>query len=192
MLVGFTLWTICSALYDRDGNKQAGRAVIGMMILHGSFYNIAWSGLLYSYSVEILPFKVRAKGIMILTLAVQGAAVFNQYVNPIGLAHLYPHWKFYIIYCVSQSFRFHPGKYCHCSHVSHQIWIAFELIVVFFAYVETRGPTLEEIAKLFDGDDAAVGGLDMETVTAISAAGRKEDKLDLVHDEAAEVILTKI
>lgn len=104
MLVGFTLWTICSALYDRDGNQAAGRAVIGCMILHGSFYNIAWSGLLFAYCVEILPFKIRAKGIMILTLAVQLAAVFNQYVNPIGLANLIPHWKFYIVYCVSLTF----------------------------------------------------------------------------------------
>src|ERR1700760_869302 len=102
MLIAFTLWTVCSALYDRDGNTKAGKGVIACMVVHGSFYNIAWSGLLYAYSVEILPFKIRAKGIMILSLAIQGAAVFNQYVNPIGLAHLFPHWKFYIIYCVSE------------------------------------------------------------------------------------------
>jgi hypothetical protein len=100
MLVSFSLWTACSALYELDNNVAAGRAVIACMIIHGSFYNLAWSGLLFAYSVEILPYKLRAKGIMIMILAVQGAAVFNQYVNPIGLDNLYPHWKFYIIYCV--------------------------------------------------------------------------------------------
>jgi hypothetical protein len=28
--------------------------------------------------------------------------------------------------------------------------------------VETRGPTLEELAKIFDGDDAAVGHVDID------------------------------
>jgi hypothetical protein len=63
-----------------DGNKAAGKAIIGLMIVHGSFYNIAWSGLLYSYSVEILPYTLRAKGVMVMSFAVQVAAVFNQLV----------------------------------------------------------------------------------------------------------------
>jgi len=31
-------------------------------------------------------------------------------------------------------------------------------------YVETRGPTLEELAKIIDGDDAAVAHLDIDQV----------------------------
>jgi hypothetical protein len=58
--------------------------------------------------------------------------------------------------------------------------------VVFFAYIETRGPTLEEIARLFDGDNAAVGGLDMDTATAISRAEGKEAALDLAEVEHEE------
>jgi hypothetical protein len=35
---------------------------------------------------------------------------------------------------------------------------------VYFFYVETRGPTLEELAKIFDGDDAAVAHVDLREV----------------------------
>lgn len=32
-------------------------------------------------------------------------------------------------------------------------------------YVETRGPTLEELAKVIDGDDAAVGRVDIHPIS---------------------------
>lgn len=36
--------------------------------------------------------------------------------------------------------------------------LVLECLAIYFLYVETRGPTLEEIAILFDGDDANVVG----------------------------------
>ena len=39
-----------------------------------------------------------------------------------------------------------------------------ELVFVYFFYVETRGPTLEELAKIFDGEDAEVAHLDLHAV----------------------------
>ena len=33
-----------------------------------------------------------------------------------------------------------------------------ECLSIFFLFVETKGPTLEEIAQLFDGIDANIGG----------------------------------
>lgn len=35
-----------------------------------------------------------------------------------------------------------------------QLWDVVEAIWVYFVFVETKGPTLEEIAKIFDGADA--------------------------------------
>ena len=61
---------------------------------------------------------------------------FFRYVNPVGLDNLLPHYKFYVVYCV---------------------WLAVELTVVYFFFIETKGPTLEEVAKIFDGENAEVG-----------------------------------
>ncbi|KAK2768661.1 hypothetical protein FQN54_000517 [Arachnomyces sp. PD_36] len=157
MLISFTVWTICSSIYQRSGNKAAGRAVIAMIWTHGFTYAFAWSGLLVAYTVEILPFKIRAKGLMIMNLAIQVALTINNYANPEGFLHLQPNYKFYIIYTV---------------------WIAFELIFVFFLYVETKGPTLEEIAKIFDGPNADVAQIHPEKMEteAISSGYTKEEE----------------
>lgn len=42
-----------------------------------------------------------------------------------------------------------------------QVWDVLEAIWVYFVFVETKGPTLEEIAKIFDGEDA-IAHIDME------------------------------
>jgi hypothetical protein len=112
-----------------------------MLVLYGLAYSIAWSGLLVAYAVEIVPFALRAKGLAIMFFCVNAALFFNNYVNPIALAAI--RWKYYIVYVV---------------------WLLVELIVVYFFYPETRGPTLEEMAKIFDGDEAAVGQVDLDIV----------------------------
>jgi len=45
-----------------------------------------------------------------------------------------------------------------------QCWIFLELTFVYFMYVETKGPTLEELAKVIDGDDADVARIDIRQV----------------------------
>lgn len=136
MLVTFIVWTICSARYAMNNNdKGAAKAVIGMIYIYYFCYNLAWSGLLVGYTVEILPYNIRAKGMTVMFLCVDISLFFNQYVNPIALQNIT--WKYYIFYCV---------------------WLGVELAVVYFFYIETRNTPLEEIAKHFDGEDAVVGG----------------------------------
>lgn len=150
MLISFTFLTICTSLYQNDGNKVAGKAVIGMIWLYSVSYALAWSGLLVGYTVEILPYKIRAKGLMLLNFWIQVALTVTQYVNPYGFKGLNPTYKFYIIY---------------------NVWIFLELIFVYFFYIETKGPTLEEIAKIFDGEEAEVGEVDLVKV-GLSGANR--------------------
>ncbi|KAF2279110.1 hexose transporter protein [Westerdykella ornata] len=135
MMLCFVVWTICSERYDATKVKANGSAVVAMIFLYYTFYNMAWSGLLVGYTVEILPFSLRAKGMCYMFAFVDVALFFNTYVNPIALEDI--HWKYYIVYCV---------------------WLAFELTFVWFYYIETKNTPLEEIAKHFDGDAALVGG----------------------------------
>jgi len=135
MLFCFIVWTICSERYNAGHNKQNGSAVVAMIFLYYTSYNCAWSGLLVGYTVEILPYSIRAKGMCYMFAMVDIALFFNTYVNPIALDKI--GWKYYIVYCV---------------------WLAFELVFVYFFYIETRNTPLEEIAKHFDGETALVGG----------------------------------
>lgn len=100
MLLSFIVWTIASSFQQRDGNKAAGNAVIAMIWIFSVFYALAWSGLLVAYTVEILPFKIRAKGLMVMNFCIQVALTINNYLNPLGFQHLKPNYKFYIIYTV--------------------------------------------------------------------------------------------
>lgn len=57
----------------------------------------------------------------------------------------------------------------------YTLWNFCELLFVFFFYVETKGPTLEEIARIFDGGDA-VEHIDIDQL-------EKETQLNAMHEE---------
>ncbi|KIX05860.1 uncharacterized protein Z518_03833 [Rhinocladiella mackenziei CBS 650.93] len=98
----FIAWTICSAVYQNDGDKAASQAVVAFIwIFNCSSYELAWSGLLVAYTMEIIPCKIRAKGTS-------------------------TRWD--------------------------------------------KGPTLEKIAKIFGGEDAEVGQVDLDKADAIVGA----------------------
>ncbi|KAI1335644.1 sugar transporter [Xylariaceae sp. FL0016] len=141
----FIFWTLCSGLYGEHRSPGSNKAMIFFIWLYQVAYSMAWSGLLVGYAIEILPYKLRAKGLMILNLMIQAALCLNEYANPVAFkAFGQDHsWKLYIIYT---------------------FWIFCELCFVYFMYVETKGPTLEELAKVIDGDEARVAHLDLEQV----------------------------
>lgn len=63
------------------------------------FYGVAgaaWPGLTVSYTIEILPYNIRAKGLTLCFFFTALSGVFNQWVNPLGLESL--HWRFYFVY----------------------------------------------------------------------------------------------
>lgn len=101
MMICFIIWTICSARFNIEGstNHKMGNAVVAMIFLYYVCYNMAWSGLLVGYAVEILPYNIRAKGMCIVWFTVDAALFINTYVNPVALDNI--GWKYYIVYVSS-------------------------------------------------------------------------------------------
>ncbi|KAF4124144.1 Sugar (and other) transporter [Geosmithia morbida] len=150
MFVCLVFWTLCFALYEVYDMPGADTGVIFLIWLFSFAYAIAWSGLLIAYAVEILPYTLRAKGLMVVNLCVQAALALNNQANPVAFDYWAGEtWKLYIIYVA---------------------WVLFELFFVFWKYVETKGPTLEELAKIIDGPDAPVASINI-------------GKLEYEHDE---------
>lgn len=130
MLVFWTIETVCFFLSSVHGNVTAAHTFIAMNAIFGTFYALAYSPLIVTYTIEILPFEIRSRGYTFFNFTVCASLVFNQYVNPIALKAL--GWKYYTVYIA---------------------WLVFEVTFIYFYLVETRNRTLEETAALFDGDD---------------------------------------
>jgi len=131
MLVFWTLQTVCVALYAQDNSRKgAAHTVIAMIFLFYGFYDLAFTPLIVSYTVEILPYSLRAKGFTVFNFSISLSLIFNQYVNPIALGKIA--WKYYLVYVV---------------------FLAFEVVFCYFFIIETKGLSLEETAALFDGAD---------------------------------------
>ena len=94
MMLFYMAQAICFAEYAEHGTVAAAHAVIAFIFLFSSAYALAFSPLVISYTVEILPFPLRAKGLCLFNFTVSLALIFNQYVNPIALDAL--GWKYYV------------------------------------------------------------------------------------------------
>lgn len=151
MLVAFGLWTITEALFNALHKTAAAKATIPLIFLFYLFYDIAYTPMLVAYTLEILPYKIRAKGFALMNLTVFLTIAFNQFINPWLLDLI--GWWYYIVYCG---------------------WLILELLFVLRYIVETKGRTLEETAAIFDGelelerDLVVLGG---EVATAVSLNG---------------------
>ncbi len=84
MVASCACWTAMGALYDGSGGADAayGYAELLFIWLFGLFYDIGFSGLLVAYALEVLPFHLRAKGMMIMNVTVQAVLILGKYVSP--------------------------------------------------------------------------------------------------------------
>ncbi|KAF9052411.1 general substrate transporter [Hymenopellis radicata] len=164
MLVAFGCWTITEALFNELHRASAAKATIPLIFLYYFFYDIAYSPMLVAYTLEILPYKIRAKGFAVMNIAVMLTIAFNQFVNPWAIQAI--GWWYYIVYCG---------------------WLIIELVFVVTFIVETKGRTLEETAAIFDGEqqeqDIAHMGGEAATMT-MSRAVALEDRVPTDSDES--------
>ncbi|KIL88267.1 lactose permease [Fusarium avenaceum] len=138
-LAVYIVWTALEATYEMStdlnedgtgGPSGIAKGVLAMIFLFNVFFTAGWGVLQVTYVVEILPFNLRARGLVLYNLFVACALIFNQYANPVGVTN--SKWKYYITY---------------------DVWLAVEAVVVYFLFVETRGLSLEETALVLDGQE---------------------------------------
>ncbi|CAJ0542298.1 Ff.00g000080.m01.CDS01 [Fusarium sp. VM40] len=182
MFLTLIFWTLTCGLFEQHQAPGANNAMIFLVWLHGVFYSTCWSGLLIGYAVEILPYSLRAKGLMFLNISVQIALLLNNYLNPLAFSawkapdedSLYGGntWRLYLIYT---------------------IWVLGEVLFIYFMYVETRGPTLEEVAKVIDGDNAAVADVRLDSVEKEILTNEQAERVSSVDGkEVHEVSPSKV
>lgn len=86
MIVFYSLQTVFSTVYVRTGHQGLAHAFVAFIFLFYSFFNLAFPTLLISYSLEIFPYSLRAKGIAFFNFFGCLMIIFGQHVQaPIGL-----------------------------------------------------------------------------------------------------------
>jgi hypothetical protein len=128
MLIVFSMWMITTALFDETKSAVAVKATVPLIFMFFFFYDFAYTPMIVSYTLEILPYNIRARGLAIMNFSAYLSNTFNVFVNPWALDAI--GWKYYLVYCG---------------------WLVLELAFVMMFIVETKGRTLEETAALFDG-----------------------------------------
>ncbi|KAH7083007.1 sugar transporter [Paraphoma chrysanthemicola] len=160
MLVGYILVTGLSGSFAESGNPATGIAVIPFLFVFFAGYDIALTPFLTAYPCEIWPYRLRSHGLTTTWITAVVANFFNTFVNPIALESI--GWKYYFVFVV--------------------VLIAM-FITVYFYYPETRGYTLEHMAVLFDGEDAAPSSAETaERAFSVTEKGGYEGR---VHEENA-------
>ncbi|EFQ35755.1 hypothetical protein CGRA01v4_01579 [Colletotrichum graminicola] len=142
MLVSYIVITGLSGSFANTGNAAVGTAVIPFLFIFFMGYDIALTPLIISYPIEIWPYRLRSRGFTVTYLAGIFGGLFNMFVNPVALQSI--GWKYYFVYVV--------------------FLVAF-LVISYLFYPETRGHTLEQIALIFDGEEAEL--LPEETKTEV-------------------------
>ncbi|KAJ5535212.1 hypothetical protein N7527_001466 [Penicillium freii] len=125
------------ASFNADHITQSmGYGFIACIFLYGIIYSFCWTTLQALYPAEILPTRVRAKGLAFQGLVSGGASFINMYATPVGMSTI--GWKMYTIFLV-----FHFMEY----------------LAMFFTLPETKGRTLEEIEEVFEAGNVVKASL---------------------------------
>lgn len=90
---------------SHDKAQRFGIAQIVFIWIFGIFYSIGFSGLLVAYTLEVLPFQLRARGVMIMNITVQAILAISAQTNPVAIENLPHAWNFWLFYTVRPSIQ---------------------------------------------------------------------------------------
>ncbi|KAG5789091.1 hypothetical protein H9Q69_011858 [Fusarium xylarioides] len=126
--------TAGSPVFAKDNtNKAAAYTVVAFLYLFSPAYNLSFNSNLSLYIPEILPYRMRTKGLSFFYFVQFCFIMLSTFIVPIGLRDIT--WKFYIIFIG---------------------WVMVKFVGVYLVFPETKGPSLEEIAWIFNGPNSGV------------------------------------
>ncbi|KAL2821296.1 hypothetical protein BDW59DRAFT_164327 [Aspergillus cavernicola] len=132
ILAQMLFWFSALCFASLPAKSSAGIAVVVFIYLFSPAYNLGLNSNLGLYITEIVPYTLRLRGMAVFQFWNLGFSLFSTFAVPVGLDAL--GWKLYCIFVA---------------------WVVVEGVVVWCTFPETKGPTLEEIAVVFDGPRAA-------------------------------------
>ena len=136
MLLFFVLQTVCSARYAITQSHSAAHAVIAFIFLFYASYDIAFTPLIVSYTLEILPYPLRAKGFTLFGFVLSIAIIFNQYVNPVALRKI--GWKYYVS---PSSFMCRSSEFLTRTTTDRLLLLArFRVVFLLYVYHRDKRP----------------------------------------------------
>ncbi|KAH7099036.1 general substrate transporter [Auriculariales sp. MPI-PUGE-AT-0066] len=119
---------ITTALLSHPETSSArANAGITFVYLFMVIFSFGYTSMQAVYPAEILTYEMRAKGLAFLAIVTQAAVCINTFGMPVALQKI--GWHVYLLFC---------------------LWDVFEVIVIYYTVVETKGFTLEEIEEVFD------------------------------------------
>ncbi|KAI0885012.1 general substrate transporter [Annulohypoxylon maeteangense] len=135
MLIGSTLgMTICLAFVAAGaagkveyGNSSAATLSIVFIFIFGAVFATGYTPMQPIYPAEVVSNKMRAKAMGTFKLTAGAAGFLNTFVGPIALSSI-GYW-FYVFFV---------------------FWDSFEMVFMYFFFVETKGMTLEELDAIFE------------------------------------------
>lgn len=130
MCLSYVVWTILNSQFTATGSKAVGTAVIPMLFIFNFHYAIAITPLLYAYPTEIFPYELRGFGVALTLVGANLTLIVGQVANPVALGKL--GWRYYIFFVVIDALFF---------------------VAVWFLFPETKGRSLEEVARVFEKTD---------------------------------------
>jgi MFS family permease len=125
----------CIALstFTRTNSHAAAVASVFFLFLHIALFAFNIDVTTYVYTSEIFPNHIRAKGMSTSIVAYFASLIIYLEVAPTAFAAI--GWKFYLVFLIA---------------------LFFFILPLFFYFPESKGLSLEEVARLFDDEVTTV------------------------------------
>ncbi|KAK5257668.1 hypothetical protein LTR40_009439 [Exophiala xenobiotica] len=143
----------CAALstFERTGSHAAAVASVFFLFLHIALFAFNIDVTTYVYTSEIFPNHIRAKGMSASIVAYWCSLLIYLEVAPTAFANI--GWKFYLVFL--------------------SLLVCF-IMPLFFYFPESKGLSLEEIARLFNDETTSV---------RLDAPGMDQEKVDIGNEK---------